>query len=276
MLSIRTHLVEEDAERARLIQAYLRLGRDGPFDVEHRPTLDAALTRLREGDIDFVVLGPDLPDVSRVEALDRLRGVAPRLPGLVVREVGPPAAALRGGAFATPGPCGTLAPPRRNPPRTTPRDLDRSTLRAILSRIVLGLSRLGLRFERSLCFPPAAFDEPGFAAVMERERARADDGGRALCLALLRPRGALRREQVRLATRLASRMRAYDTFGWYRDGSLAILLPETSVEGARAMVLAVLGDDGEQGWSCTIFSYSPRRIILSHFTRNKESFWTGR
>lgn len=86
MPSIRTLLVEDDVERARLIQARLRFRRDGRFDVEHRATLDQALARLREGDLDFVLLGSELPGTSRVEALDRIRAVDPHVPVLVISD----------------------------------------------------------------------------------------------------------------------------------------------------------------------------------------------
>lgn len=86
MPSIRTLLVEDDVELARLIQARLRFRRDGRFDVEHRATLDQALARLREGDLDFVLLGSDLPGTTRVEALDRMRAVAPHVPVLIMTE----------------------------------------------------------------------------------------------------------------------------------------------------------------------------------------------
>lgn len=95
MVSIRTLLVENDIEHASLIQARLGSGRAGRFDLEHRPTLDSALTRLEAGNIDLVLLDLELAHSSGMDALERLHVAAPNVPVLVVTDVDDAELALR-------------------------------------------------------------------------------------------------------------------------------------------------------------------------------------
>ncbi len=74
-----------------------------------------------------------------------------------------------------------------------------------------------------------------FAALLNRERARADRAGSEFSLVVFPLERAQRAEPIlRLVqTALRRRIRSIDEIGWLQDHLLAVLLPSTGVEGAR-------------------------------------------
>lgn len=78
MTTTRILLVEADRFYANVAASALAL--DGFGTVEQRHTATQAAARLREGDIDLVVMASDLPDARGEEALGRIREVASRVP----------------------------------------------------------------------------------------------------------------------------------------------------------------------------------------------------
>src|SRR6059036_2095443 len=77
---IRALLVEDNAGDARLIRERLRSGRPSRFQVEHGPTLGSALSRLRAGGVDGVLLDLGLPDSFGVGTVVRIHDAAPEVP----------------------------------------------------------------------------------------------------------------------------------------------------------------------------------------------------
>jgi diguanylate cyclase (GGDEF)-like protein len=86
MQSIRTLLVEDKVEGASSIRRKLASPPDAGLAVEHRRTLRSAVSRVRGGNLDVVLLDLDLPDSSGVESVVRLKRAAPDLPIVVVTD----------------------------------------------------------------------------------------------------------------------------------------------------------------------------------------------
>jgi diguanylate cyclase (GGDEF)-like protein len=84
MDTIRTLLVEDNADYAQLIRARLRMLRTASFRVEHVPTLVSAVTRLREGGVDVVLLDLGLPDSAGVRTVVQVHEAAPDVPIVVL------------------------------------------------------------------------------------------------------------------------------------------------------------------------------------------------
>lgn len=83
---IRTLLVEDDRERTDSIRANLVSTLGPPFAIEHRRTLNSAVSRARVGNLDVVLLDLELPDSSGIDSVLQLRAAAPELPIVVVTE----------------------------------------------------------------------------------------------------------------------------------------------------------------------------------------------
>jgi len=84
MEPIRTLIVEDNADYARLIRARLGMLRTARFSVEHVPTLVSAVARLREGGVDVVLLDLGLPDSSGVKTVVEVHEAAPDVPIVVL------------------------------------------------------------------------------------------------------------------------------------------------------------------------------------------------
>src|SRR5687767_6133034 len=76
--------------------------------------------------------------------------------------------------------------------------------------------------------------------VLHRERARADRNAGEFSLILFRARAEERRLTLRLARLLNERCRAIDELGWFDDACVAVLLPYTGSDGARAFAESAL------------------------------------
>src|SRR5688572_23073986 len=94
-------------------------------------------------------------------------------------------------------------------------------------------------------------------AVLHRERARADRNRMEFSLVLFRSRGEELRATVRLARMLLKRSRGTDELGWFDSTCVAVLLPYTSAEGARAFAENALRDAQEElvPAICRIYTY---------------------
>jgi diguanylate cyclase (GGDEF)-like protein len=86
--SIRTLLVENGTVEARSMRAELASAKHTSFDVEHRRTLRSAVSRVRAGGLDIVLLDLDVPGSSGVDAVVRLHAAAPDTPIVVLTPPG--------------------------------------------------------------------------------------------------------------------------------------------------------------------------------------------
>jgi hypothetical protein len=94
------------------------------------------------------------------------------------------------------------------------------------------LAPLGINHRR-MVLPGVRSDEE-FKEILQRERARTDRSGRPFSMVVLCPPldGARSRRIIRVLSR---RLRCTDQAGWF-CGGLALLLPETSPQGAWKLV----------------------------------------
>ena len=88
----------------------------------------------------------------------------------------------------------------------------------------------------------ALLTQEAVAGVLSRERARSDRTGRPFTMVVFQiPPDALSLRSIhRLALTALNRARITDDVGWFGNDSIAALLPETAVEGARTFARAVL------------------------------------
>jgi len=98
-----------------------------------------------------------------------------------------------------------------------------------------------------------------FAAVLNRERDRADRTGKGFSLVVFEvraDRGNLLSARA-LAERLTCRIRSTDNIGWLDDGRLAVVLPHTDAEGAWLLVSTVRKEIPEDTPypECTVYAY---------------------
>ena len=82
--SRRMLIIEDNPRDARLIEALLGSAIDDTVAIEKAFTLEEGLARLAAGGIDLVLSDLNLPDSSPAETLQRLRGVAPEIPLIVL------------------------------------------------------------------------------------------------------------------------------------------------------------------------------------------------
>jgi diguanylate cyclase (GGDEF)-like protein len=85
MGSVRTLLVEAD-DSAGSTRGKLASARGASFSVERSRTLRSAVSRVRSGDIDVVLLDLDLPDSSGTDSIVRLHKAAPEVPIVVMTD----------------------------------------------------------------------------------------------------------------------------------------------------------------------------------------------
>lgn len=115
---VRVLLVDDDRESARAVQEALSNPREGRFDLAHVTDLGAALEKLDRDGPDAVLLSLPFPGGSGIEAVERLRAAAPRLPVVVltarVSDRALAARVLQAGAqdFVPKAPTGEAALPR--------------------------------------------------------------------------------------------------------------------------------------------------------------------
>jgi DNA-binding response OmpR family regulator len=76
-------VVEDDPEFARLVKAMLARS-SPPLEVVHVSRLIDALARLRQQKIDAVLLDLTLPDADGLETVNRVQGMAPDVPVIVL------------------------------------------------------------------------------------------------------------------------------------------------------------------------------------------------
>jgi lipopolysaccharide/colanic/teichoic acid biosynthesis glycosyltransferase len=77
-----------------------------------------------------------------------------------------------------------------------------------------------------------------FRCALDRESARSDRSGRPFSLVLVRPDPILQNTSRgwRLVKNVVRRVRETDRIGWFAPGVLGVILPDTSVEGARRLL----------------------------------------
>jgi lipopolysaccharide/colanic/teichoic acid biosynthesis glycosyltransferase len=77
-----------------------------------------------------------------------------------------------------------------------------------------------------------------FRCALDRESARSDRNGRPFSLVIFRldPVAHAGSRSWRLVRKVIRRARETDRVGWFSSGVLGVILPDTSVEGARALV----------------------------------------
>ena len=105
--------------------------------------------------------------------------------------------------------------------------------------------------------PPSAgiHDAPVFSALIAHERSRADRSGKAFSLAVLTfDAKAASSFRIKAACkRLSSALRTTDEIGWLQDGRVGVLLPDTTMEGARKYLSRV--SSGGNDPSSQVFTY---------------------
>ncbi|HXG31287.1 MAG TPA: response regulator [Thermodesulfobacteriota bacterium] len=93
--STKVLLVEDDISYAQLVQMTLSRAREALFDVERKGSLSEALNRLREGDIDLVLLDLNLPDSGGIETFFRMSAKAQDIPVILLTGTEDEALALK-------------------------------------------------------------------------------------------------------------------------------------------------------------------------------------
>lgn len=93
--STKVLLVEDDISYAQLVQMTLSRAREALFDVEREGSLSEALNRLREGDIDLVLLDLNLPDSGGIETFFRMSAKAQDIPVILLTGTEDEALALK-------------------------------------------------------------------------------------------------------------------------------------------------------------------------------------
>jgi lipopolysaccharide/colanic/teichoic acid biosynthesis glycosyltransferase len=123
-----------------------------------------------------------------------------------------------------------------------------------------------------------ALEKPAqFRCALDRESARSDRSGRSFSLVLVRPDPAVRTgsQGWRLVKKVILRTRETDRIGWFAPGVLGVILPDTSVEGARRLLAdlqPMLGDLVETS-RMQVFVYPTQWPALSAAdAQNRESF----
>jgi two-component system NtrC family sensor kinase len=81
---IRVFLIEDNPGDARLIQDLLTEAGDSLFYLGHDDRLSTGLKRLRQGDIDVILLDLSLPDSQGLDSLSKVIAEAPRVPIVVM------------------------------------------------------------------------------------------------------------------------------------------------------------------------------------------------
>ncbi|MEO6435738.1 MAG: sugar transferase, partial [Tepidisphaeraceae bacterium] len=101
------------------------------------------------------------------------------------------------------------------------------------------------------------YTRPQLEAVLHRERARADRNRMEFSLVLFRSRGEELRMTARLARMLLRRSRGTDELGWFDASSIAVLLPYTAADGARAFAENALKQAQEElvPAICRVYTY---------------------
>lgn len=79
--------------------------------------------------------------------------------------------------------------------------------------------------------------EEAFLQELRRERSRSDRSGKHFSLIRFSRTSRLLQAEDRLAAMLQRRLRKSDSIGWYDANSIAVLLPATTLDGARLYLL---------------------------------------
>src|SRR5215212_8283046 len=100
-------------------------------------------------------------------------------------------------------------------------------------------------------------DRTVFEAVLHHERNRADRDDNDFSLVLIKVRANDSRTPKRLARSIIQRLRAIDEVGWYAEGCLCVLLPNTDSEGGQIFESNVrrLAQDGNIGIVSRVYTY---------------------
>ena len=77
-------LIEDNPGDVRLIQRMLAGARLGGFSIESAGNLSTGLDRLRQGDVDLVLLDLSLPDSQGISTFMRVRNERPEIPVVVM------------------------------------------------------------------------------------------------------------------------------------------------------------------------------------------------
>lgn len=80
---IHTLLVEDTARRKRSMRSKLASAKREAFTFDHRATIESAAACVRDRPIDVVLLDPDLPDATGIDAVMSMHAAAPHVPIVV-------------------------------------------------------------------------------------------------------------------------------------------------------------------------------------------------
>lgn len=81
---VRVLLVEDNLQHARLVQAFLSKFETPSYDLVHADRLSTGLERLRESDVDIIVLDLTLPDSGGLETFQKIHAQAKGIPIVVL------------------------------------------------------------------------------------------------------------------------------------------------------------------------------------------------
>lgn len=114
-----------------------------------------------------------------------------------------------------------------------------------------------------------------FRAALDRESARSDRSGRSFSLVLVRPdTDAHTGSRLwRLVRKVIRRARETDRVGWFSPGILGVILPDTSLEGARRLTsdFEPMFEAG-QGSQIQVFHYPTQWPMPAMDSNNGETF----
>jgi hypothetical protein len=144
------------------------------------------------------------------------------------------------------------------------------SLKTIWSRI---LSLLGLREEDPFCRVHGRED---FQRLLDEQMCRADRACSALCLVVFHLQDLAGKEPImkRFIQVLEQRKRCIDEIGWYDPTGIGVLLPETSVEGAKKFaedLTAKTAGPGPERIPFTLYTYSGEEETLDGLMEKPKS-----
>ncbi len=99
--------------------------------------------------------------------------------------------------------------------------------------------------QKRASFGIGIYDADVFSALIRHERSRADRSGKSFSLVVfyLGENASTRSYVRKVCDRLRRTMRLIDEIGWLEDGSIGVLLPSTTNEGARQFAQRAVADE---------------------------------
>lgn len=108
-------------------------------------------------------------------------------------------------------------------------------------------------------------EEEAFQGILHQQMCRADRSRHDLAMAVFIPVNDWEADGLldRFLNLLSDRKRCFDEIGWYGRNGLAIVLPDTTLEGARTFadsIIAALQAQAPEQPQFAIYTYTPEEI----------------